>query len=44
MALIRFYFRSPTYLASPLLSSDHEALLGAFPSDNGDIDENLSIC
>ena len=35
-----WYSLPPTYLASPLLSSDQEALLGAFPSANGDIDEN----
>ena len=30
----------PIYLACALLSSDQEALLGAFPSANGDVNEN----
>ena len=34
-----WYSLPPTYLASPLLRSDQEALLGAFPNPNDTVDE-----
>ena len=36
-----WYSLPPTYLASPLLYTDQEALLGAFPNPNDTVDEGL---